>query len=149
MSGVQLMGKRQRSPRAEIFDFSMMAGHHLIMNAARPGPNIFPKPDGGKNEMRPLSVYATKSGQFCKMFQSPETIMLPSSAANFVSHNGSLTPLATFELCETSNPTLSATIALMALATLKDRFSSSLIFNVTIYGSIPFQIRLPPLSLAV
>jgi hypothetical protein len=62
-SGVHAIGIRQQSPLCDIFAFSIMAGHQRIIKAACPHPFNLSNPEGGENEISPLSMYAIKSGQ--------------------------------------------------------------------------------------
>src|SRR5579864_3170369 len=73
-SGVHVIGMRQRSPDFDCFIFSIIAGHQRIKSAARPYLVSPLNAGGGKKEINPLSVYAIRSGQCCRMAWSPETI---------------------------------------------------------------------------
>jgi len=57
------IGSRQRSPFLEILIFSIIAGHHLKINAALLYAFRCAKGLGGKNEIKPVWVYAIKFGQ--------------------------------------------------------------------------------------
>jgi hypothetical protein len=66
-----------------------MAGHHLMSRLACPNPFNSPKEEGGKKPMQPLSIYAMRFGQCCRMLGSRDKIALPPSSEKARSQVGS------------------------------------------------------------